>query len=429
MSTQRTYHIASSQLTIDFGSVLDVPAEVVVSSDDYRLSMGGGVSAAIRMAAGNAVALDAAKAVPREAGDVVVTTAGALPARYVFHVVTMGPGYWDDPSRASAREVVGLVRRATRTCLGLMQPLGVRSIVFPALGTGTAGYPIEASAAAMADVVNDVLSQSSWQLNVSIMLMSRNFASPVQYVAFYEEFARRVPLVAAQETAQPPPVRADRPQAVVSDLLGLEQERQALEQQLIDLQQGKGDAAREAELRAALERNTDQRLRAAQHEQSSRRKAASVFVSYAHEDEQLRDKLFDHLGGLRSGGYISAWSDGQIVPGQEWASAIIRRLDEADIILMLVTSSFLGSQYIGRVELVRALERHRCGEAIVIPVILKPADWQTAGLEGLQALPKDGKAVSTWPDQDTAFLDIARGLRRTVDTWRAANDEHIKPHH
>jgi O-acetyl-ADP-ribose deacetylase (regulator of RNase III) len=429
MSTQRTYHIASSQLTIDFGSVLDVPAEVVVSSDDYRLSMGGGVSAAIRMAAGNAVALDAAKAVPREAGDVVVTTAGALPARYVFHVVTIGPRYWEDPGRASAPEVVGLVRRATRTCLELMQPLGVRSVVFPALGTGTAGYPIDASAAAMADVVNDVLSQSSWQLNVSIMLMSRNFASPVQYVAFYEEFARRVPLVAAQETAQPAPVRADRPQAVVSDLLGLEQERQTLEQQLIDLQQEQGDAAREAELRAALGRNTDQRLRAAQHEQSSRRKAASVFVSYAHEDEQLRNKLFDHLGGLRSGGYISTWSDGQIVPGQEWASAIIRSLDEADIILLLVTSSFLGSDYIGRVELVRALERHRRGEAIVIPVILKPADWQTAGLEGLQALPKDGKAVSIWPDHDSAFLDIARGLRRTVDTWRSANDKQVKPHH
>src|SRR6266568_1074897 len=106
--------------------------------------------------------------------------------------------------------------------------------------------------------------------------------------------------------------RNNPPLKKMHPLLGLEQERQALEQQLIDLQQGKGDAAREAELRAALERNTDQRLRAAQHEQSSRRKAASVFVSYAHEDEQLRDKLFDHLGGLRSGGYISAWSDGQI---------------------------------------------------------------------------------------------------------------------
>lgn len=420
MSTQRTYRIAGSQLTIDFGSVLDVPAEVVVSSDDYQLSMGGGVSAAIRIAAGNAVVLDAAKAVPREAGDVVVTTAGALPARYVFHVVTIGPGYWEDPGGGPAREVAGLVRRATRTCLELMQALGVRSIVFPALGTGTAGYPIEASAAAMAEVINDTLSQSSWQLDVSIMLMSRTMASPVQYVAFYEEFARRVPLIAAHETAQQPPPRPDRQQAVVSDLLGLEQQRQTLEQRLVDLQQGRGDAAREGELRAALERNTDQRLRAAHREQSSRRRAASVFVSYARKDEELRDKLFDHLGGLRSGGYISAWSDGQIVPGQEWAAEIIRRLDEADIILLLVTASFLGSDYIGRVELVRALERHRRGEAIVIPVILRPADWQTAGLEGLQALPKDGKAVSTWSDQDIAFLDIAQGLRRTVDAWRVS---------
>jgi O-acetyl-ADP-ribose deacetylase (regulator of RNase III) len=61
----------------------------------------------------------------------------------------------------------------TRTCLKLMQPLGVRSIVFPALGTGTAGYPVEASAAAMAEVVNDVLSQTGWPIDVSIMLMSR----------------------------------------------------------------------------------------------------------------------------------------------------------------------------------------------------------------------------------------------------------------
>ncbi len=418
MGTQRIYHIAGNQLTIDFGSVLDVPAEVVVSSDDYQLTMGGGVSAAIRMAAGSALSLDAAKAVPREAGDVVVTTAGALSSRYVFHVVTIGPGYWEDSS--GVLDVAGLVQHATRACLELMQPLGVKSIVFPALGTGTAGYPIEASAAAMAEVVNDVLSQSSWALDVSIMLRSRTLASPMQYLAFYEEFARRVPLVAAHESTQPPPAQADQPPVVISDLLGLEQQRQTLEQELIDLQKDKKDPAREAELRAALERNTDQRLSAAHHEQSSRRKAASVFVSYAREDEQLRNKLSDHLGGLRYGGYISEWSDGQIVAGQEWAPEILRQLDAADIILLLVTSSFLGSEFIGRIELARALERHRRGEAIVIPVILKPADWQSAGLKGLQALPKDGKAVNTWSDPDTAYLDIARGLRRTVDEWRAS---------
>jgi hypothetical protein len=83
-------------------------------------------------------------------------------------------------------------------------------------------------------------------------------------------------------------------------------------------------------------------------------------------------------------------------------------------------SSFLGSEFIGRVELAKALERHRCGAAIVIPVILKPADWQSAGLAGLQALPKKGKAVSTWSDHDAAYLDTAKGLRRAIDDWRVS---------
>lgn len=417
MSTRRIYQIAANRLVIDIGSVLDVAAEVVVSSDDYMLTMGGGVSAAIRMAAGNAVVLDASKARPREAGDVVVTTAGALHSRYVFHVVTIGPQQWEDPNVVP--DVAGLVQRATRTCLDLMQPLGVRSIVFPSLGTGAAGYSIEASAAAMAAVISEVLSHSNWPIDVSIMLMSRTLASPMQYLAFYEEFARRAPFMAAHETTYQAPARTFEPSSVVSDLLGLEQQRQALEQQLVDLQPGEGDDARRSELRRALERNTDQRLRAAQREQSNRQKAASVFVSYAREDEGLRSKLSDHLGGLRHGGYIKEWSDGQIVPGQEWAPEIIRRLDEADIILLLITSSFLGSEFIGRVELARALERHRRGDAIVVPVILKPADWQSAGLEGLQALPQNGEPVSSWPDHDAAYVDIARGLRRTVDSWRA----------
>lgn len=400
---------------LEVGSVLDVPAEVVVSSDDYQLTMGGGVSAAIRAAAGSALVLDASKAVPRELGDVVVTTAGALPSRYVFHVVTIGPRQWEDP--AAVPDVAEVVQRATRTCLELMQPLGVSSIAFPALGTGAAGYPIEASAAAMAEMINDILSQTSWPRDVSIMLMSATLASPMQYLAFYEQFARRVPLVAAHEIKQPSPVHPD-PSPPISDLLDLEQQRQTLEQELIDLHQATGDTGRAGELRVALERNTDQRIQAAQREQSSRRKAASVFVSYAREDEVLRKKLSDHLGGLRHGGFINDWSDGQIIPGQEWAPEIIRRLNEADIILLLVTSSFLGSEFIGTVELATALERHRRGEVIVIPVILKPADWQSTALKGLQALPEDGRAVSSWPDSDTAYVNIAQGLRNTVHSWR-----------
>lgn len=418
MSTQRTYKIKGSRLTVDVGSVLDTAAEVIVSSDDYQLTMGGGVSAAIRKAAGNALILDAAKAVPRKEGDVVVTTAGTLPARYVFHVITIGPQHWG--KAGVPPDVVGMVRRATRKCLELMQPLGVRSIVFPALGTGAAGYPIEDSAAAMAEVVNDVLGTTDWPLEVSIMLMSRTLASPMQYVSFYEEFARRVPSVAARESPPDASPAGFQPPPAVSGMLDLEQQRQDLEQQLADLP---AEDARRAGLRAALERNTDVRLQASQREQSERQKAASVFISYAREDEALLEELRDHLGGLRTGRYIKDWTDGQIVPGQEWQPEIIRRLNEADIILLLVTRSFLGSQFISRVELTKALERHRHNETVVIPVILKPADWESTDLAGLQALPKAGKAVSMWPDRDAAFVDVARGIRRAVDTWRVGTPE------
>jgi O-acetyl-ADP-ribose deacetylase (regulator of RNase III) len=118
-----------------------------------------------------------------------------------------------------------LGRRATRACLEFMQPLGVGSIVFVALGTGVAGYPIETSAAAMAEVITEILGQTGWPLHVSIMLMSPTLASPVEYLAFYKEFARRVPQLAAQEMAQPASARADQPKPLMSDLLDLEQQR------------------------------------------------------------------------------------------------------------------------------------------------------------------------------------------------------------
>lgn len=411
MSARRTYEIGSSRLIIDGGSVLDVPAEAIVSSDDYRLSMGGGVSKAIRAAAGSALVLDAAKAVPREAGDVVVTTAGALPARYVFHVVTIGPKHWEAPLIIA--DTADIVRTATRKCLQLMQALGVRSIAFPALGTGRAGFSVEASAAAMAEVVQEVLSDSSWSMEISIMLHSPTFAFPMQHLAFYEEFARRVPLVAAQQGEWPTPTPPAAP-AAVSDVLELEQQRQLLEQQLVDLRQGLADSSQQHAVRKAIAHNTDARLRAAEREHGKRQRPVSVFVSYAREDGDLRGKLYDHLGGLRGAGLIENWYDGEIVPGASWEDEIRGQLNGAEIVLLLITSAFLGSDFIRRVELATALERHRRGEARVIPVVMKRAFWQETELGGLQALPQNGMAVSSWEEEDAAYEDIARGVSRAV---------------
>ena len=137
----------------------------------------------------------------------------------------------------------------------------------------------------------------------------------------------------------------------------------------------------------------------------------SLFYSYSHKDEALRDELETHLTLLRRQGVVRGWYDRRIPAGTEWAGQIDQHLEAADVILLLVSADFLASDYCYDKEMKRALERHGAGAARVIPVILRPCDWQSAPFWKLQALPKDGKPVTTWKDRDEAFTDIARGIR------------------
>src|SRR6266487_1344924 len=141
----------------------------------------------------------------------------------------------------------------------------------------------------------------------------------------------------------------------------------------------------------------------------------TLFYSYAHEDEALRNELEKHLHLLRRSGSITTWHDRQIVPGTDWAHTIDRHLNESSIILLLISADFLASDYCYNIEMQRALERHQRGEACVIPIIIRPVDWQHTSFAHLQCLPRDGKPVTEWGNQDAAFRDIAESLRRTIE--------------
>jgi hypothetical protein len=143
-----------------------------------------------------------------------------------------------------------------------------------------------------------------------------------------------------------------------------------------------------------------------------------LFYTYSHEDETMRDALETHLALLRREGVIAGWHDRQLIAGQEWKDQIDRHLDEADIILLLVSADFLASDYCYEVEIQRALARHKAGEACVIPVIIRSVDWSRAPFAKLQALPKDAKAVASWHNPDEAWTDVARGLRRAAEERR-----------
>ncbi|BAS56842.1 TIR protein [Leptolyngbya boryana NIES-2135] len=150
----------------------------------------------------------------------------------------------------------------------------------------------------------------------------------------------------------------------------------------------------------------------------------TVFFSYAHEDESLRDKLANHLSILKRLGKIEAWYDRQILPSTEWDKQINTHLETANIILLLISDDFLASDYCWDVEVNRAMVRHEAKEACVIPIILRPCDWQGAPFGKLQGLPKDMRPVTTWDNIDSAFTDIAKGIRRLAEELVRKKEPH-----
>lgn len=139
-----------------------------------------------------------------------------------------------------------------------------------------------------------------------------------------------------------------------------------------------------------------------------------IFISYTHEDESLLKELVKHLTMMRRDGLVKLWHDRDISAGDDWSQNINEHLNSARVVLLLVSSSFVASDYCYSVEVERAMERHEEGEAIVIPIILRPADWKTAPFGKLQGLPTDAKPVTKWSDRDEAFLNVAKGIRSRI---------------
>ena len=154
------------------------------------------------------------------------------------------------------------------------------------------------------------------------------------------------------------------------------------------------------------------------HDSSLQPARIELFYAYSHRDEELREQLANHLTSLKREDLLTDWHDRKIGAGREWEGQIDEHLNTAHVILLLISSDFIASDYCYDVEMTRAMERHETGEARVIPIILRPVDWKQSPFGKLQALPKDGEPVTQWDDRDKAFLDIARGIRQVVEELR-----------
>ncbi|HMX37976.1 MAG TPA: toll/interleukin-1 receptor domain-containing protein [Ferruginibacter sp.] len=140
-----------------------------------------------------------------------------------------------------------------------------------------------------------------------------------------------------------------------------------------------------------------------------------VFLSYSHEDENMKNILDKNLVMLKRSDKIDVWQDRAIKAGEVWDEQIRRELEAADIILLLISVDFNNSQYIWNKELKTAMERHERGEARVIPIILRTCEWSEMPYAKLQALPTNAKPISSFTDTDVAYTEVAKGIRMLVD--------------
>ena len=138
--------------------------------------------------------------------------------------------------------------------------------------------------------------------------------------------------------------------------------------------------------------------------------AVKIFIAYSRKDSEYLDEIRTHFTPLERSQKVTVWYDGKIEPGAVWEVEIKKRLHTAHIILLLVSADSIASDYFYDKEMKDALIRHKQGTAVVVPFIVRPCAWNATPLKDLQAIPLNGKAVTTWSNKDEAYNDAVDRL-------------------
>jgi TIR domain len=143
-----------------------------------------------------------------------------------------------------------------------------------------------------------------------------------------------------------------------------------------------------------------------------------AFISYSHDDADLLTKFTQHLAALRRQNLIDDWTDRKIPAGGIINDHVDYHIEDAQIYLLLISAAFIDSHYCYEREFKRALERQIAGEAIIVPIIIRPCHWDISELKKFKALPDDGRPVTSaaWSNVDEAFANVVAGIRHLIES-------------
>lgn len=143
-----------------------------------------------------------------------------------------------------------------------------------------------------------------------------------------------------------------------------------------------------------------------------------LVYSSAPADDAFREQLSAHLQPLVHQGALTEWHEGLMPAGSDMVQERHRAWQSADILLLLLSADYLASSTFNHDEIQQALERHRSGHLLIIPLLLRPCDWQSTLVAHLQCLPRNGKPITQWDDRDEALFSTAQELRHIITSRR-----------
>ena len=143
-------------------------------------------------------------------------------------------------------------------------------------------------------------------------------------------------------------------------------------------------------------------------------KGIKLFISYSHKDEFYKNEFETHIKLLQRRGLITLWNDRKIIAGEDWKAEINNNLEEADIIVLMISADFINSDYCYDIEMTKAIQKHENKTAVVIPISLRKCNWNEAPFASIHAVPKDAKPVVLWNDRDEAWTSVSEEIEKVA---------------
>jgi len=155
----------------------------------------------------------------------------------------------------------------------------------------------------------------------------------------------------------------------------------------------------------------------------------NIFAIYASQDKDVLKYLLLHLQPLEKDFNVAIWSDDAIKPGQPWKPRNVSRLDHADIFLLLLSNTFMYSEFIEQDEFKMVIDRYKEGKATVIPILLDDCPWDVEftsddynfSFKELKVFPKDKKPIGDWNATDEAFKQVAYYVKGILNSSTKKN--------